>query len=207
MLPILYSFRRCPYAMRARLALLYCGCKVELREVILRDKPTQLLAASPKATVPVLVLPCGEVIDESFDVMCWAIASSESCELSVSDEALLLIKNCDEQFKPLLDNYKYFQRHPELSQQQHRDRAVCFLQDWNRRLSQQTYLLGDVLSLADLAIFPFVRQFAHVDKDWFFANELIHLQTWLQRCLESALFTAVMFKYTQWQEGDRAILF
>ena len=193
--------------MRARLALAYCGCLVELREVVLRDKPAQLLVVSAKATVPVLVLPCGDVIDESIDIMCWAIAASKPCDLQINKDTLLLIKDCDEQFKPLLDNYKYFQRCPEISQVQHRDKAVDFLQAWNQRLSTQPYLLGDEMSLADLAIFPFVRQFAHVDSDWFFTNELTHLQTWLRICLDTALFKAVMEKYPQWQEGAAAVVF
>lgn len=193
--------------MRARLALAYCGCLVELREVVLRDKPAQLLVVSAKATVPVLVLPCGDVIDESIDIMCWATVASKPCDLQINKDGLLLIKDCDEQFKPLLDNYKYFQRCPEISQVQHRDKAVDFLQAWNQRLSTQPYLLGDEMSLADLAIFPFVRQFAHVDRDWFFTNELTHLQTWLRICLDTALFKAVMEKYPQWQEGAAAVVF
>lgn len=206
--PVLYSFRRCPYAMRARLALVYCGCQVELREVVLRDKPAQLMQTSAKATVPVLVLPDGNVVDESFDIMLWAIEESGNVKLLECDrqEQLSLIQRCDVEFKPLLDNYKYFQRQPQLSQIEHREKAVQWLQCLNTRLAQQEFLCGAQLMLSDLAIFPFVRQFAHVDRQWFYACELTHVQCWLQACLDLALFTEVMKKYEQWQEGDQATL-
>ena len=208
-LAILYSFRRCPYAMRTRLALLYCACGVELREVVLRDKPAQLVDASAKATVPVLVLPDGGVIDESLDVMLWAVKKGENTDLLlVNREAqLALIACCDRQFKPLLDKYKYFQRFPDMSQTDYREAAVDLLSLWDGRLADQPYLFGEAISLADLAIFPFVRQFAHVDRAWFFDNELIHLQRWLNDWLESALFQQVMQKYAQWHEGDQTTVF
>ena len=201
--PVLYSFRRCPYAMRARLALLHCGCSVELREVVLRDKPEQLLQASAKGTVPVLVLSDGEVVDESMDIMLWAVASNPASGLlnKQRQQQLDLIAAVDKEFKPLLDNYKYFQRQPQLTQLQHRQKAVNWLMLLEQRLATRRYLMGDVMDFADLAIFPFVRQFAHVDRAWFYGSELQHCQRWLQACIDTELFEATMKKQLPWKQG------
>ena len=208
-LPLLYSFRRCPYAMRARLALAYCKVEVELREVVLRNKPAELINASAKATVPVLVLNDGKVIDESFDIMMWAISTSTNYELlSLDNEAQQrLITSFDREFKPLLDRYKYFQRYPEYDQSAHRHHAVMWLQQLEQGLCDQTYLMGDKLSLVDLACFPFVRQFAHVDKPWFFNSDFIELKRWLLLCIESELFLSIMKKYLQWHSSDPVQVF
>ncbi len=209
MLPVLYSFRRCPYAMRARLAIAISNVHVELREVVLRDKPQSLLDASPKGTVPIIVNVNGSVIDESLDIMLWALSkgiapnkhSKAWQPLSEKNKtaALQLIHVCDQPFKSCLDRYKYADRYPESSMERYRDQAMKYLEAWDKQLSISAYLLGDTPSLADIAIFPFVRQFAHVDKAWFMQCELGSLQHWLDQWLVSPLFLSIMHKYDQWQ--------
>lgn len=202
--PILYSFRRCPYAMRARLGLHVSDISCELREVVLRDKPTSMLQASPKGTVPVLVLPEGEVIDESLSIMLWALVSSDpQCWLKPDrDEMLHLIEMNDSQFKGHLDRYKYADRYEGVDALEERALAEKFIQLLEERLSQSAYLLGQNPSLADYAILPFIRQFAFVDKSWFDQADYIRVQTWLENFLRSSFLQAVMEKYPKWQEGD-----
>lgn len=204
MYPILYSFRRCPYAMRARLALYYAGVKVELREVVLREMPQSLLKASPKATVPVIVLPDGEVIDESWDIMQWALQQDDPDNWLGTDARLLaatqpLIQENDFVFKDYLDRYKYADRYPEHTAAYYRAQGELFLQQLEERLQTRLYLLGDKISVADAAIFPFIRQFAFVDKEWFDNSTYTSLQDWLAKWLDSDLFVAIMGKYPVWQ--------
>lgn len=208
MFPILYSFRRCPYAIRARLAILSANIRVELREVVLKNKPLELLQASYKATVPVLVLPDGEVIDESRDIMLWALHNKDpqgwlDCSLKQANE---LIDGNDFEFKPLLDAYKYADRYPEPAEL-YRQQAEVFLQRLEGRLQHQPYLLGGQVSYADMAIFPFIRQFAHVDNNWFQQTEYHHLQHWLTNFLEADSFEQIMKKQGAWLNGDAAIYF
>lgn len=204
-LPILYSFRRCPYAMRARLALALAGQTCVLREVVLRNKPEALLEASPKGTVPVLVLPDGGVIDESLDIMHWALAASSLpvalCAHSADAQAAL-IQACDHTFKPLLDRYKYPNRYKLDSGVAARDSAAQWLSGLDQRLQQQAYLFGAQALLADWAIAPFVRQYAHTDIDWFTAQTWPNLQRWFNTFLQSELFARCMDKYPPWQAGD-----
>ena len=211
MLPVLYSFRRCPYAMRARLALYASGVAVELREVALRDKPASMLAASPKGSVPVLVLPDGQVIDESWDIMQWALhrhdpdgwlGKRDSC----ADVAARLISENDTTFKYHLDRYKYPDRYPEYPQSHYRSEAEVFLLKLENRLGASRFLLGDALSVADVAIFPFIRQFAEVDKDWFALAPYSKLQRWLKDFIDSGRFIAVMEKYSIWHPGDPPVI-
>lgn len=202
-LPILYTFRRCPYAIRARLALAYAGIRVEQREVALRDKPAALLAISPKATVPVLQLADGTVLEQSLDIMAWALRCCDPDGWSVAGDThgmQGLIEANDRDFKPLLDSYKYPERHPACSQRQHRERALeAFIGPLEQRLRDGGHLFGNRTSLADAALFPFVRQFAMVDKAWFDVAPLPRLQAWLQAWLDSALFASVMGKATVWR--------
>jgi glutathione S-transferase len=195
-LPILYSFRRCPYAMRARMALRVAGIEVELREVSLRDKPTELLAASPKGTVPVLVLPEGEVIDESLDIMRWALAQSDPGHwLAPGEQMVPLIAVNDGPFKFHLDRAKYANRYPGDDPAYHRGEAVKFLAPLEDRLAQLAFLFDDAPSLADIAIFPFVRQFARADETVLTGSPL--LKAWLTSLESSVVFRAVMEKEKQ----------
>lgn len=203
--PILYSFRRCPYAMRARMALWMGGHTVELREVKLADKPAAMVEASPKATVPVLVLADGTVIDESIAIMRWALSRSDpESWLGRDDDALL--ERIDGPFKHHLDRYKYFTRY-DTTPHEHRANALSILSDLDARLEGQKNLAGDARGLIDIATFPFIRQFANHDRAWFDAQPIGNLQSWLERHLASDLFAASMNKHTVWQEGDKPITF
>jgi glutathione S-transferase len=201
--PVLYSFRRCPYAMRARMSLLKSGTEVELREVLLRDRPQHMMEISPKGTVPVLLLQDGTVIEESLDIMLWCL-----------DESWLVgdwkerIEINDDHFKYHLDRYKYNNRYEDvLSSEEHREHAVKVLETYDERLSNQAYLCGGSISLVDLAISPFVRQFANTDRVWFDQLPLPHLLKWLEGILESNLFKACMVKHKQWHDGDEPVYF
>ena len=205
--PILYSFRRCPYAMRARLALHVSGIVVEVREVSLRNKPESMLLASPKGSVPVLVLPDGRVIDESWDIMQWALRQHAPDNWLGENDAYLeaakpLLHENDSTFKAALDRYKYFERHPAHPQSFYRAQGEAFLQQLETRLRTTQHLLGDTPSIADAAIFSFIRQFAEVDQDWFVRAPYSSLRQWLSRFLDSKEFLAVMKKYPVWQAGD-----
>ncbi|MEJ5979020.1 glutathione S-transferase [Novosphingobium sp. PS1R-30] len=203
--PILYSFRRCPYAMRARLALLVSATTCEIREVKLSQKPAELIAASPKATVPVLVLPGGGVVEESREIMAWALAQRDP-EGWLDREDRNLIEMNDGPFKHHLDRYKYPERHGS-QPGEHRAAALELLRGLEARLALQTNLCGDLRGLTDAAIFPFVRQFAETDRAWFDAQPLPHLQAWLARHLASELFAAIMLRLQPWQPEDAPILF
>jgi glutathione S-transferase len=203
-LPILYSFRRCPYAMRARCALIVSGVPFELREVVLRDKPAAMLAASPKGSVPVLVLPDGRVIDESWDIMLWALRENDPERWLGEDEAYvpaalpLMLEN-DRSFKQALDCYKYPERHSGQPQSFYRAEGEQFLQSLEASLVNNPFLLGGRFSLADAALLPFVRQFAAVDADWFATAPYPYLRNWLATFTASDLFAHVMQKYPVWR--------
>lgn len=195
MRPILYSFRRCPYAIRARLAIKISGIEVEMREVDLRDKPRAMLECSPKGTVPVLLLPDGTVIDESLDIMRWALAINDPEAWSnESAESLSLIGQNDGSFKRNLDRYKYPARFSEQSVEYYREQGEGFLRLLDERLGVSKYLMRDRPNMTDMAILPFVRQFAHVDKQWFYSSRYTRLINWLDGLLLSDLFVAVMKK-------------
>lgn len=197
-LPVLYSFRRCPYAMRARMAIHAAHIDVERIEVSLKNKPQSLLDYSPKGTVPVVVTTQGEVIEQSRDIMLWALQQADPDDwLMQGDDAkqqqmTRLIDRCDNEFKSQLDRYKYFDRYPEYTQIEYRQQAEWFLQILEERLSQSAFLIDVNLRFADVAIFPFIRQFASVDKDWFTQSRYQHLQHWLDKCTNSDLFKTIM---------------
>lgn len=199
--PVLYSFRRCPYAMRARLALVVSGTRCELREVKLADKPQAMLDASPKGTVPVLVLPDGTVIEESLEVMHWALARNDPEGWLERDDAELIARS-DGPFKYALDRYKYPNRYDDCDPLPHRKAGLDFLQELDARLAESGQLCGAQRGLADMAIFPFVRQFANHDRKWFDAQDLPHLHPWLARHLASDLFATVMQREKPWQPGQ-----
>lgn len=206
--PILYSFRRCPYAMRARLVLLACQITCELREVILRDKPQEMIDISPKATVPVLLLPTDQIIEESQDIINWAIEQNDPNDWkNYLSDANQLIEINDHQFKVHLDKYKYSIRNPELSKEKHRENGDFFLDLLNERLKKSKFLSSDNQTVSDLAIFPFIRQFAFVDKDYFDGLPFKALQDWLEWHLNCPLFKKIMNKYDRWTLGDKKIYF
>lgn len=202
--PILYSFRRCPYAMRARMALIVSGTPVELREVALRSKPAEMLGASPKATVPVLVLAGGEVIDESIDIMRWTLTRHDPEDWLGGDDAALIAAN-DGAFKHHLDRYKYPDRHC-VDPIEHRDSGLAMLAGLDDRLGAQANLCRDTPALTDIAIMPFVRQFAAVDQGWFYRQPLPQLQAWLARHTSSALFDQAMLRVKPWAPGDAPVM-
>ena len=195
-LPLLYSFRRCPYAIRARLAIAISGVAVEIHEVDLKAKPAEMLALSPKGTVPVLVLPDGGVIDESLDIMLWALRQRDPLGMLEGhcDDAKELIQRNDIEFKSALDRYKYPERYPEFSMQHYRAQGENFLSELNQRLDMKRYLFGDRVSVADLALLPFIRQFAQVDRAWFDGSPYTNLCDWMDTLTSSDVFIEVMKK-------------
>jgi glutathione S-transferase len=202
-LPILYSYRRCPYAMRARMALWAAKIQVEVREVSLRDKPAQLLQISPKGTVPVLQLPDSTVLEQSLDIMWWALTQHDPQGWLNTDRdaAAHLITINDGDFKKALDRYKYPERYPEQAQSFYRQQGEQFLQLLETALQQHRFVLGESASMADVAIFPFIRQFAAVDAEWFAGSAYPQLRAWLNGWLESALFAQIMQKFPTYIES------
>lgn len=197
----LYSFRRCPYAMRARMALYVSGLTYEHREVVLRDKPAAMLEVSPKGTVPVFVTAKGEVLEESLDIMRHALTQNDPEGWQGRDDPALVAAN-DGPFKHHLDRYKYATRYEDVDPDRHRAAAVEILAELDQRLASSPYLCGDERGFADIAIFPFVRQFANHDRERFDADRMPHLQAWLQWLVSSDLFDAIMAKHPQ-REPDR----
>ncbi len=199
--------------MRARMALWIADIAVELREVKLANKPPELLEASEKATVPVLVLTDGTVLDESVDIMRWALSQNDPEGWLSGDDQALITRN-DGPFKHHLDRYKYPTRYPDETggdkgafRLRHRSEGYEILQELDARLADQPQLCGDTRTLADIALFPFLRQFANTDRAWFDAQPIPHLQRWLAEHLESDLFKSVMPKFVPWKAGDEVIEF
>jgi glutathione S-transferase len=207
-LPTLYSFRRCPYAIRARMALAASGQSVVLREVLLNSRPRELYQRSAKGTVPVLVLADEQVIDESWNIMLWALSCQDPNHLldGIGEAKELVVQN-DQRFKEHLDKYKYSARHPEESKESYRAQGEEFLRQLDQRLKTRSFLCGRSLTVIDVAIFPFIRQFAHVDKDWFFQTPYKQLHSWLNGLLESELFLSVMEKYKAWEAHSEPVIF
>ncbi len=208
MTAILYSFRRCPYAMRGRMGLLVSGLKYEHREIILRDKPAHMLEVSPKGTVPVFIKSDGEIIDESLDLLNYALSQNDpqgwlDCDLKAANA---LIADNDGPFKQHQDRYKYASRYDDTANRgdvdlSHRSKAEGFIQTYERTLSTTTYLMGAKQTIADIAIFPFIRQFANTDKNWWNGAPYPAVREWLTRHLDSDLFKTVMTKYPLWVSG------
>ncbi len=206
-LPVLYSFRRCPYAMRARLALHVSGLTFEHREVVLKNKPDHMLSLSPKGTVPVLWLRSAagdQVLEQSVDIMLWALRQNDPLDwLPASDagiaDAMALIAHNDGPFKRQLDRYKYPNRSGLASGLADRDEAALWLHTLDARLRAQPFLAGEQFGLADAALAPFVRQYAHTDPAWFAAQPWGPLAAWLAAFESSALFEAIMQKHVPWQ--------
>ncbi|CTQ56242.1 glutaredoxin 2 [Roseibium album] len=210
-LPILYSFRRCPYAMRARLAIQTSGLIVELREIVLRDKAPEFLETSPSNTVPCLK-DRDAILDESLDIMLWALDRSDPenwmrPEQGDKDGMISLIQDCDGPFKHHLDRYKYDTRYNDVDKEQERSSAAGYLWDLNELLKETPWLFGNRASLADFAVLPFVRQFANTDRDWFEGEEWTALKGWLKAFEDSDRYRHIMPKWEKWKAGDSPVLF
>ena len=203
-LPILYSFRRCPYAMRARMALYYSKINYEHREILLRKRPEKLYRVSPKGTVPVLELPSGDVIDESFDIMKWALSMNDP-EMwfdKNKEEQLNLIKLNDNKFKKWLDKYKYHVRFPEYPLEYYRKECEKILDIYEDRLKDKSFFFGATISLADIAVMPFIRQFSNVDIGYF-NNRFSFLSKWKQSLISLEIFSKMMNKFEVWEEDKK----
>ena len=197
--PLLYSFRRCPYAIRARFALRIAGVNVDTYEVSLRDKPAAMLALSPKGTVPVMLLPDGRVLEQSLDIMRWALQQDTqrawlNADGSIAPSEMALIAENDGHFKMVLDRYKYPDRHPEYSLEDSRAEVARHFSCLDALLDRQPYLGGLQIGIADLAISSFIRQCAAVDADWFATAPFPALRKWLQMILDSEDFLFIMQK-------------
>ena len=196
--PYLFSYRRCPYAMRARMALVESDIEFDIYEISLRNKPYEMLSISPKGTVPVIRVN-ELVLDESLDIMKWASQNSKSNQfqiLSLQDKKISdeLISLNDGKFKVSLDHYKYFDRYPDKSIIKYRESCYFFLEILEERLSSTNFLISDERTFVDISIFPFIRQFMNVDKTWFDNSKYKKIKKWLILLIESDLFKRVMVK-------------
>lgn len=212
-LPILYSFRRCPYAMRARMALLYAGIKCELREVDLKNKPQTMLEYSPKGTVPVLILQSGKIIEESLDIIDYALSQNDPKNLLQNEDGIEsdiqnVIARADNEFIKLVSRYKYFERFPEQSQAEYlKQIEEQFLDSYESQLENNSYIVSDKETRADMAIIPFIRQFAYVDKEYLANSKYKNIYRWLHHYIDNDSFDVVMQKHSPWQDGDEVITF
>jgi glutathione S-transferase len=224
-LPILYSLRNCPYAMRARIAIYKSKQPVELRDVVLSNKPVEMISASAKATVPILVLPSSTVIDESVDVMLWALAHNDPDNLlrmnsinkqpklsqatmpDALDAILKLVYLFDSEFKPCLEAYKCAKRYHESNLQECREACEVYIQNLEERLSAHEFLIANDESMADIALLPFIRQFAKVERQWYLQSPYPKVKQWLNQYLQSVMFNKVMTKYPLWSPGKPVVQF
>jgi glutathione S-transferase len=207
-LPILYSLRHCPFAMRARLAIFKSKEAVELRDVELTNKPLAMLNASPKGTVPILVVAPSQIIDESLDVMLWILRKSDPDNLlSNLSDLLAFINVYDSEFKPCIERYKAAKRYHEPNVNDCREACEVHIQDLEKRLSEHAYIFGERESLADIAILPFIRQFAKVERQWYVQSSYVNVKRWLNAYLQSRMFNKVMAQYSVWEEGSEVVIF
>ncbi|WP_438467113.1 glutathione S-transferase [Marinomonas sp. PE14-40] len=205
MFPILYSFRRCPYAIRARYALSLLNIKVEIREVVLRNKPEALLRLGGRSSVPQMICEQGVRYPESMDIIRWAMARKQNANIYSKPqerEIAAWLFQTDHRFKFWLDKYKYADRHPDFSQEYYRSQGERFLRRLESKLSKQAFLLGDEMSMADVLVFPFIRQFRGVDNTWFDQSQYTSVKLWLNQIIEDKTFEKVMIKLPPWQEVD-----
>ena len=205
--PILYTFRRCPYAMRARFAIRSSRIIVEVREVKLQEKPFDFLKSSPKGTVPVLITNSGEVLEESMDIVNWALNINDPhkwlAKGKLENHAISkLLDDLENKFKPNLDKYKYPNRFSGVDQCLYRDKNLCFLEKLNTYLKDNISLNCEHLTLLDYVIFPFVRQFRNVDQEWFNKLNLIFLNKWINQIIDSEDFSSIMKKFKKWEPND-----
>ena len=205
--PILYTFRRCPYAMRARFAIRSSKIMVEVREIKLKEKPSEFLKSSPKGTVPVLITKSGEVLEESLDIINWALNINDPHKWLADGklekkEITNLLDDFEMKFKINLDKYKYPNRFSGVDQYLYRDKNLCFLEKLNSYLKKNKSLNSEHLTLIDYAIFPFVRQFRNVDKDWFDKLNFSLLNSWINQIIDSEDFSSIMEKFKKWEPND-----
>ena len=203
--PILYSFIRCPYAMRARMALKLTNTKCEIREVRLNNKPKQMIDKSPKGTVPVLVLE-KKVIDESNDIIEWALSSNNIFDGNIDHDQIDLTNNLielfDSKFKYNLDRYKYATRYENIDKDKHKMECLDILINLENVISNKKWILGSKINKLDISILPFIRQFRIADIEWFDKqNKIKGIQKILFNFLDSNLFKEVMYKYDIWEEN------
>lgn len=210
---VLYSLRQCPYAMRARLGILHSGQSVILRDIDMKNKPESMLTASPKGTVPVLVRTNGSVIDESIDIMFWALQQSDPKALLYPQQPeqmtdiLRLIQHNDTDFIDALQQYRAASRYHDTNEKECRDKCVERLNEIEQRLSQHQYIMGETPSVVDYAILPFIRQFSRVDKKWYAQAPLPNLRAWLMTHYNDPNFSKTMVAHPKWQEGSTPIIF
>ncbi|WP_076540162.1 glutathione S-transferase [Shewanella sp. UCD-KL21] len=212
-LPVLYSLRNCPFAMRARIAIYKSKQPIWLRDIVLSDKPAEMLADSPKGTVPVIVTPKGQVIEESYEVMLWALSQGDPDDLLLATDAskfdsmLTLIYRFDSEFKSCLENYKCAKRYSESNIVECRLACEVYVQQLEQLLSEHEFLFADRESLADIALLPFIRQFARVERQWYLQSPYPHVRAWLNAYLQSKMFSKVMTKYPLWLESRQDVIF
>jgi len=218
-LPVLYSLRNCPYAMRARLAIYRSKQPIELRDIVLKNKPPEMLVASPKGTVPILVLASSKVIDESLEVMLWALNESDPDNLlrksaspvpdtkQLLPDMLQLINQFDVEFKTCLEQYKCAKRYHESNLNECRQACEVYIRNLEQRLTEHAFIMDEHESLADIALLPFIRQFARIERQWYLQSDYVHVKQWLNRYLQSPLFTKVMAKYPLWNENSEVDVF
>jgi len=218
-LPILYSLRHCPFAMRARIAIFKSKQPIELRDVKLDNKPAAMLTASPKGTVPILVVSSDEIIDESIDVMVWSLTQSDPDNLLLASansagdvtnklsELLAFIHICDSEFKGCIERYKCAKRYHEPNLLERRQDCEVYIKDLEQRLSQHDYIFGDDESLVDIALLPFIRQFAKIERQWYVQADYPNVKRWLNTYLQSAMFNKVMTQNPIWEEGNDGVEF
>ena len=210
-IPILFSFRRCPYAMRARIAIKLCSLECEIREINLKLKNKKFLEISPKGTVPVLVLPDDKIIEESMDIIHWAISNNDSYNLKLKNLEIYnkdmdLISIFDNEFKYHLDRYKYNSRYKGINKEEHKYKARDLLVNLNNSLKEKQWLNGENISISDISILPFIRQYRIADIKWFDEKlELPNINRWLDKFLNSKIFNNVMKKYKIWETTDQKI--
>ncbi|MDN3696916.1 glutathione S-transferase [Vibrio cortegadensis] len=233
-LPILYSLRRCPYAMRARMGLLLAEQSVLIRDIVTRNKPAELLKASPKGTVPVLVLNNGDIVDQSLDIMIWALTNNDPMNLlrrprreatqapeaclqkslsqslypsqDQSEEMMELVTYNDSIFIIQLEQYRASVRYHDSNQAQYRQPCLTFIDKLEQRLSSHQFLCGETSCLADYALFPFISQFSRADRKWFVEAGYLNIQRWLTNHYQSQLYTKTMVQYSQWVESRKEFL-
>jgi len=212
-LPILYSLRNCPYAMRARIAIFKSQQPILLRDLVLSNKPEELIVASPKATVPVLVLVNGTVVDESLEVMLWALKESDPSDLLHNEEVgsleemLTLINDFDVNFKTCLEQYKCAKRYREDDLLTRREACEVYINKIEQRLTRHAFLMSAKESLADIALLPFIRQFARVERQWYLQSAYPKTRQWLNHYLQSPMFTKVMAKQPMWLDNRENVIF